>query len=286
MSRSATRSRKFFLVAAALAALVLGLVLWRVCSPGEVRAPEEDDGGARARRSAPGRTGLGRNPPPQPDAGPPADDDRPAEAPRAPARCTRDADCVVAINYNYCCPCATATLVEIVERHPCIFRAEDAPERPEGCGLGCATAMCEPCAAQGSGAECVSGECVTLYPGVCRPGEEGCGGGRVCVIEDGEARCVDDPNECHSDDDCPRAGWECRDWNTDGLLTCWHPDSRCQRHTDCVYHHFCEDPDGDGVFECVNGGEDCRPEYASNECPDGTRCDDPDGDGRGTCVEE
>jgi hypothetical protein len=225
--------------------------------------------------------------PSPPDGAPEPSRDGGADAgARLPLRCRVDSDCVVAINYNYCCPCATATLVEIVEAQRCVFVAEGAPERPEGCGLACNPAICEPCRAQGTAAECVDGECVTLYPGECRPGEEGCGRGRVCVLAEGEARCVPDPNECHTDDDCPRPGWECRDWQTSGILSCWHPDSACWRHFDCPYNHFCEDPDGDGVFECIDGSPDCRPEYRHVECPPGMVCEDPDGDGRGSCVEE
>ena len=51
----------------------------------------------------------------------------------------------------------------------------------------------------------------------------------------------------------------------------------------CQYHHFCEDPDGDGIFDCVDGGADCHPDLVDLECGRGQVCDDPDEDGRGTC---
>jgi hypothetical protein len=97
---------------------------------------------------------------------------------------------------------------------------------------------------------------------------------------DGAARCVDDPSECSSNDDCGHAGWECRDWLGTGARFCWSPASTCFDDLSCYEAEFCEDPEGDWTFTCVLHEGSCV--VARDECRD-LACVDDNGDGRGTC---
>ena len=123
-------------------------------------------------------------------------------------------------------------------------------------------------------------------PGIssCTPGDDSCGDGLICEVTEEGAECVEDPSECHSNDDCAQPGYECGDWRYDGVLFCWHPDSSCMEHLQCPMNWFCEDPEDDGIFECVDGFPDCRVIVSDVDCLPGEICEDPDGDGRGTCV--
>lgn len=208
-----------------------------------------------------------------------------------PGGCAGAGDCVLALNFNVCCPCIDGMARSAVEADFCIVEVTDTsdpPERNEDCGLGCHPEVCEACPAVPNGVECVDLECVEQYPGECIPGDDSCPDGEICALSEGEARCVDDPNECYTDEDCTRDGFECRDWYTDGVLWCYHPESTCFDSVVCMFNHFCEDPEDDGIFTCVDGYPDCRPWFAEFDCPldDTYRCEDPDGDGRGTCVPE
>jgi hypothetical protein len=173
------------------------------------------------------------------------------------------------------------------------------PDRPTGCGGVCSPDMCRPCGAAPNRVACVGHRCATLYEGECQPccdqprtacppDATCCPDGQVCELADDGAHCVADPSECNPTEGCPGRpeGYECRDWLSDGVLFCWHPESTCFGHINCFVHSFCEDPDGTGIYHCVDGGPDCRVVMGNLECQAGNRCDDPDGDGRGTCVPE
>jgi len=214
------------------------------------------------------------------------DGDLDADADQAPGdECTSAAECVLSLNFNVCCPCAMARALTYVNANDCIVPASEDAERPEGCGGTCYPELCSPCEGDPSEAICSNGRCVDVYPGECTPGETaGCDDGEICALVDGEAQCVDDPNECGSDADCTTDGYACRDWRSDGVLWCWHPDSTCYDDLMCRPHYFCEDTGG-GVYGCVDGSPDCRPDYHGQdpECEEGEVCTDPDGDGHGSC---
>jgi len=281
-------------VALPIATLVVAAIIWLLVARASTGAPGPDCGpwgcedraggdvaGGAARRF---ETGAGGRPI-APDAAPDAAAAFATPEEEEPLECRRARDCVLATNYNVCCPCTIAILREIVARSDCMFPAEGAPPRPEECGVGCHPEACAGCPAEPRALDCRNGQCVTLYTGECTPGEPSCSDGRICEIVEGEATCVEDPSECDTDDDCRQRGYECRDWAGAGIRTCWHPESTCRVSMSCPYHWFCEDPEDDGIFACVDGGEDCHPQLADLECGEGRLCPDPDGDGRGTCAD-
>lgn len=210
------------------------------------------------------------------DAGADADVDSPVDG------CASAGDCTLALNFHACCPCPLAWPRGAVRRDRCFIEGTEGA-RPEGCNDTCGGAECEPCATP-SGVACEGGQCVTTFPGECSTAED-CGDGELCEVVDGESTCVPDPDECHGDGDCAQPGYVCREWRLDGVQYCWHPDSLCLSDEDCDYNHFCEDPEGVGVYECVDGAPQCRAGHDTTDCPAGQVCVDDDGDGRGDCRE-
>lgn len=201
----------------------------------------------------------------------------------AQVECSPTTRCVLAINYNSCCPCPLSTLSSPVHRSPCVLLAAGSPERPEGCGLGCTRPdLCEPCPTALS-ATCGGGQCVTMFEGDCQPDiPNSCDIGEICELRDGVAACVDDPSTCGSDDDCPMDDWRCGDWRTGGALFCWHPNSTCLDDLSCPDNNACRDDDRDGVYQCVDVSPLCRV-GAPDDCPWGQVCVDAEDDGLGSC---
>ena len=213
------------------------------------------------------------------DMTPDADADETTSGPTT--HCSADSDCVLSVNYLLCCACPEARTNSLVDWNPCMYRTTELPEeRPEGCNWSCDDSVCADCIAP-SGVACFQNECVTTYAGDCRIDTD-CGDGFLCELVDGSSRCVEDPNECDTDADCP-GGQTCRDWFGDGYRTCAHPDSECRTHGECDYNEFCEDGDGDGIFTCVDRHPACRPGRDVDDCGAGMTCVDSDGDGYGEC---
>jgi hypothetical protein len=282
-------TRRLLAVLPVIAASVLLLVWARGCKHAEPLPPIDGDGDADGDADGDG-DGDGDG-----DADADADD---ADADALDADvdidypldvCASAGDCVLALNYRQCCPmrCPLAWLRGAVRRDYCFVEAAEAEETPPplGCTDVCEGGPCDDCPPP-SGVACVDGRCATTYPGdECQTSAD-CDDGEVCERElvVAESRCVPDPNECYEDADCEdEEGYECRDWLTEDRLFCWHPDSICVRDDQCDYNNFCEDPEGDGVFECVDRAPLCRVCCASGDCPAGQDCVDDDGDGRGDC---
>jgi hypothetical protein len=221
------------------------------------------------------------------------------------------------MNFNVCCPCPVATAREIIDTDECIEEIVRGimPDRPRGCPAPPAgectpetLEACVPCGIDPSGSECAEAACVSHYDGECHPccelgapcpeGATCCPTGSYCIIGADGTYC-EERDLCNTDEDCS-AGWECRNHleMDPPLKFCWHPESQCcctdagvqdasRDHVLCDYHHFCEDPDADGIYTCEDHTPDCRVLFADMECELGEECDDaaapPDGDGRGAC---
>jgi hypothetical protein len=209
-------------------------------------------------------------------------DDASVDADLPVDRCGSASDCTLALNFHMCCPCPLAWPRGAVRRDRCFIEGSEGT-RPDGCNDTCGGVECEPCATP-SGVACEGEGCVTTFPGECTTAED-CGDDELCEVVDGVSTCVPDPNECHEDADCTEPGYLCREWRLDGVLYCWHPDSLCLSDEDCDYNNFCEDPDGDGVYECIDHAPQCRVGHDATDCPSGQVCVDDDGDGRGDCRE-
>ena len=105
----------------------------------------------------------------------------------------------------------------------------------------------------------------------------------ICELVEGVSACIPDPNECEVDADCP-PGQLCRDHFAMGYLVCVDPSWGCITHDECDYNEFCEDPEGDGTFDCYDHFPACRLGHDVGDCGGGYICVDPDGDGYGECV--
>lgn len=195
--------------------------------------------------------------------------------------CEGDPDCVLALNFLVCCPCSEGATRSVVSANRCILEAEGSPERPEGCGDGCfQPELCPDCPSP-HGVTCRESSCLATFGGDCVVDDD-CGEGELCQVIDGEARCIEDPSECRSDDDCTGV-WVCRDGLLTGVRFCWHPESDCFSDVTCSYNSFCEDEDEDGIFHCVLREGECRMAM-DIDCPGEEVCVDDDGDGRGICT--
>ncbi len=212
-----------------------------------------------------------------------ADADGDQDAPEIvyPIDACRDAsDCMLALNHRLCCPCPMAWLRGVVNRDPRCFLPLTEEPPLVSCNETCGDVRCEACL-EPDGVACEDGRCVTTYPGECETKSD-CDDGELCELVDGELSCVPDPDECKDDSDCPDEQ-ECRSWCGQDYLSCWHRDLGCVCDRVCDYNHFCEDPEDDGVFECIDHWPLCRVGLEDQDCSLGQVCADDDGDGRGEC---